>query len=263
MSGQELRQALRSLLRRPGFAASVVLSLALGIGANAAVFSVASALLLRPLPYPDPERLVILWNRSPGLGIAEDWFSTAQYLDIRSGHAGFSDLAIAIGANYNLTGDGVQPERVGTIKASANLLPLFGGRAVHGRLFGPQDAVPGTGGRAVLSYATFVRRFGGDPRAVGRTLVLNGQPYEVIGVLQEGFDVPREVMPTLGGAEHAELVVPLPLAADAAAARNGEDYNIVGRLRPGVSLEAAQAEMATLTGACAATTRASTRRTAG
>ncbi|MFI4941629.1 MAG: ABC transporter permease [Burkholderiales bacterium] len=247
MSGQELRQALRSLLRRPGFAASVVLSLALGIGANAAVFSVASALLLRPLPYPEPERLVILWNRSPGLGIAEDWFSTAQYLDVRSGHAGFSDLAIAIGANYNLTGDGGRPERVGTIKASANLLPLFGGRAVHGRLFGPQDAVPGTGGRAVLSYATFVRRFGGDPRAVGRTLVLNGQPYEVIGVLQEGFDVPREVMPTLGGAEHAELVVPLPLAADAAGARNGEDYNIVGRLRPGVSLQAAQAEMDTLT----------------
>ena len=247
MIGRELRHALRSLLRRPGFAASVVLSLALGIGANAAVFSVASALLLRPLPYPDPERLVILWNRSPGLGIAEDWFSTAQYLDIRSGHAGFSDLAIAIGANYNLTGDGGRPERVGTIKASANLLPLFGGRAVHGRLFGPQDAVPGTGGRAVLSYATFVRRFGGDPRAVGRTLVLNGQPYEVIGVLQQGFDVPREVMPTLGGAEHAELVVPLPLASDAAGTRNGEDYNIVGRLRPGVSLQAAQAEMDTLT----------------
>jgi predicted permease len=247
VSPRELRHALRGLLRRPGFAASVVLSLALGIGANAAVFSVASALLLRPLPYPDPERLVILWNRSPGLGIAEDWFSTAQYFDIRSGHAGFADLAIAIGANYNLTGDGGTPERVGTIKASANLLPMLGARAVHGRLLGPQDAVPGTAGRAVLSYATFVRRFGADPGAVGRTLVLNGQPYEVVGVLQAGFDVPREVMPTLGGAEHAELVVPLPLAADAAETRNGEDYNIVGRLRPGLSLRSAQAEMDTLT----------------
>ena len=247
VSLRELRQALRGLARRPGFAASVVLSLALGIGANAAVFSVASALLLRPLPYPDPERLVILWNRSPGLGIAEDWFSTAQYFDIRAGHPGFEELAIAIGANYNLTGDGSTPERVGTIRASANLLPLLGARAVHGRLFGPQDAVPGTGGRAVLSHATFVRRFGADPRAIGRTLVLNGQPYEVIGVLQPGFDVPREVMPTLGGAEHAEVVVPLPLAADAAATRSGEDYNLVGRLRPGVSLAAAQARMDQLT----------------
>jgi hypothetical protein len=104
--GRDLAHALRALGRRPGFTASVVLSLAIGIGANAAVFSVASALLLRPLPYADAERLVILWNRSPGLGIAEDWFSTAQYFDIQAGQRGFEELAIAIGANYNLTGDG-------------------------------------------------------------------------------------------------------------------------------------------------------------
>ena len=246
MSAGSLLQALRGLARSPGFALSVVLSLALGIGVNAAVFSVASALLLRPLPYPDPERLVILWNRSPGLGIAEDWFSTAQYFDVKSRHAGFSELAIAIGANYNLTGD-AEPERVGTIRCSPDLLPLLGARAIHGRLLEPQDAVPGTGGRALLSHATFLRRFGGDPAALGRTLVLNGEPYQVVGVLQPGFDVPREVMPTLGGAEHAEVIVPLALDADAERARNREDYNIVGRLRAGVSLPAAQAEMDTLT----------------
>jgi predicted permease len=238
----DVRHAVRALRARPGFALSVVLSLALGIGANAAVFSVASALLLRPLPYPDAERLVILWNRSPGLGIAEDWFSTAQYFDIRQSRAGFDELAIAIGANLNLTGDGA-PERVGTLRASANLLPLFGAKAVLGRLLSPQDALPGAPGRAVLSHATFVRRFGGDPAAVGRTLRLNGEPYEVVGVLQPGFDVPREVMPTLGGAEHAEIVVPLPLGADAASARNREDYNVVGRLAPGVPLAAAQAAL--------------------
>ena len=147
---RDLAHALRALARSPGFALSVVLSLAIGIGANAAVFSVASALLLRPLPYADAERLVILWNRSPGLGIAEDWFSTAQYFDVQAGHSGFEELAIAIGANYNLTGDGA-PERVGTIRASANLLPMLGARAAHGRLFGPQDATPGTGGTAVLA----------------------------------------------------------------------------------------------------------------
>ena len=248
MSGfvRDLAQAFRALGRSPGFTAAVVLSLALGIGANAAVWSVASALLLRPLPYADAERLVILWNRSPGIGITEDWFSTAQYFDVRAGHGGFEELAIAIGANYNLTGEGA-PERVGTIRASANLLPMLGARAAHGRLFGPEDAAPGTAGTAVLGHATWLRRFGGDPSAVGRSLVLNGEPYQVIGVLAEGFDLPREVMPTLGGAVHSEVVVPLKLEADAAEVRNREDYNIVGKLKPGISRGEAQAEMDRIT----------------
>src|SRR3954451_1638997 len=121
----DLRDALRGFVRHPGFVIAAIVSLALGIGANTAIFSVASALLLRPLPYANADRLVILWNRSPGLGITEDWFSTAQYFDVRTRHHGFDDLAIAIGANYNLTGDG-EPERIGTIRASANLLPMLG-----------------------------------------------------------------------------------------------------------------------------------------
>ena len=246
--GPDLRHALRGLARSPGFALSVALSLAIGVGANAAVFSVASALLLRPLPYADPERLVILWNRSPGIGITEDWFSTAQYFDIRANHSGFEALAIAIGANYNLTGGGV-PERVGTIRASANLLPMLGARAAHGRLLTEADAVPGGPRRAVLGHATFLRRFGGDPAVVGRSLVLNGEPYEIVGVLDAGFDIPREVMPTLGGAEHSEIVVSLPLAADAATVRNREDYNIVGKLKPDVDLASAQSELDRITAA--------------
>ena len=102
----DLRLALRALARTPAFTIAAVLSLAIGIGANTAMFSVAHALLIRRLPYPDADRLVILWNRSPGLGITEDWFSTAQYFDIRTGHSGFEDVAIASGANANLTGDG-------------------------------------------------------------------------------------------------------------------------------------------------------------
>ena len=120
---------------------------------------------------------------------------------------------------------------------------MLGARAAHGRLLTDADAVPGGGGRAVLAHSTWLRRFGGDPAVVGRSLVLNGEPYEIVGVLDAGFDVPREVMPTLGGAEHSEIVVPLPLAADAATVRNREDYNIVGKLKPGVALEAAQAEL--------------------
>ncbi len=149
---RDLRHALRTLASTPGVTAAAVLSLAIGIGANTALFSVANALLFRPLPYADADRLVILWNRSPGLNIAEDWFSTAQYFDIKTGHRGFEDLAIAIGANYNLTGGG-DPERVGVIRVSSNLLPMLGARAAFGRLF-TADEDSGQPATAVLSYGT-------------------------------------------------------------------------------------------------------------
>ena len=243
---QDLRYGIRSFARTPGFTVAAVLSVAIGVGANTAIFSVASALLLRALPYQDADRLVIVWNRSPGLGIAEDWFSTAQYFDIRHGHSGFEEVAIAIGGNYNLTGDG-EPERIGTIRVSSNLLAMLGVRPLLGRLFEPADDVPGRAGAAVLGYGIWMRRYGGDPAALGKTLTLNGQPYEIVGVLPAEFDLPREVMPTLGGAEHSEIVLPLPLSADAARVRNREDYNILGKLRPGVSLESAQREMDLIT----------------
>ena len=140
----DLRYSLRTLLKTPTFTVAAVLSLAIGIGATAAVFSIAKALLLRPLPYQDPERLVILWNRSPGLGITEDWFSTAQYFDIKTGHRGLEQVAIAIGGNYNLTGKG-EPERVGTIRVSSNLLPMLGMRAEIGRLFVADEDHPRAG----------------------------------------------------------------------------------------------------------------------
>ena len=239
---RDLRYAIRSLFSSPGFALAALASIAIGIGANTTIFSVTSALLLEPLPYRDPARLVILWNRSPGLGITEDWFSTAQYFDIRNGHRGFEQLAIAIGANFNLTGDG-DPERVGVIRVSSSLLPMLGARAEAGRLFGPEHDRPGTAGAAVLSHGTWMRRYGGAPSAIGRMLTLNGQPYEIIGVLPETFSIPREVMPTLGGAATSEILLPLPLAAEAARIRNREDYNLIGKLRPDVTLTQAQQEM--------------------
>ncbi|HZB24691.1 MAG TPA: ABC transporter permease [Vicinamibacterales bacterium] len=242
---QDARHALRAFRRTPVFTAGAVLSLAIGIGANSAIFSVASALLLRPLPYRQADRLAILWNRSPGLGITEDWFSTAQYFDIRATRA-FEDVAIAIGANVNLTGDG-EPERIGTIRVSSNLLPLLGVHPQLGRAFDPADDVPGRAGTAILGHGTWVRRYGGDPAVLGRTLILNGQPYEVIGVLPATFSLPREVMPTLGGAEDAEILLPLPLGSEAATFRGREDYNVLARLPPGVPMGAAQARMDALT----------------
>src|SRR6201982_1796023 len=130
---RDLRYALRALAKNPGFSIAAILSLAIGIGANTSIFSITSALLLRPLPYKGASQIVILWNRSPGLGITQDWFSTAQYFDIKNGHSGFEQVAIAIGGNYNLTGQG-EPERVGAIRVSSNIFPMLGVRPQLGRL---------------------------------------------------------------------------------------------------------------------------------
>jgi predicted permease len=241
-----LRHHLRALARNPGFTAAAVLSLALGIGMNTAIFSVTSGLLLHPLPYRDADRLVILWNRSPGLNITQDWFSTAQYFDIRNHHRGFEQLAIAIGANYNLTGAG-DPERVGVIRVSSNLLTMLGSSAARGRLFVAEEDAPGGPATAVLSYGAWTRRFGGDPGVIGRNIILNGLPYQVAGVLPASFSLPREVLPTLGLAENGEIFLSLPLAADASTVRTREDYNIIGRLKRGVSVAQAQSEMNALT----------------
>ncbi len=243
---KDVQRALRALVAAPAFAIAAILSLAIGIGANTAIFSIVDGLLLRPLPYADSDRLVILWNRSPGLNITEDWFSTAQYFDIKNSHHSFEQVAIAIGGNYNLTGSG-EPERVGTIRVSSNLLPMLGQKAALGRLFVPDEDQPGRAATAVLNYGTWARRFGSDPGALGSKIILNGATYEIVGVLPRSFSLPREVMPTLDGAEQAEILLPLPLPADAPRNRDHEDYNIIGKLKLGVSVQQAQAEMDTIT----------------
>jgi predicted permease len=244
---RDLHYAFRSFAKNPGFTAAAILSLAIGIGANTAIFSLVSALLLHPLPYKDASRMVILWNRSPGLGITQDWFSTAQYFDIKNGHSGFEDVAIAFGTNDNLTGNG-EPERIGTIRVSSNLVPMLGYRAAMGRLFLPDEDAAGRNPTAMLSFGTWTRRFGSDPQIVGKKIAINGTPREVVGVLPKSFSLPREVMPTLYGPENqAEILLPFPMQPDAAQNRDHEDYNIIGRLKPGVTVARAQAEMDTLT----------------
>jgi predicted permease len=243
---KDLRHAFRALIATRAFTMAGLLSLAIGIGANTAIFSIVDGLLLHPLPYADADRLVILWNRSPGLNITEDWFSTAQYFDIKNGPHGFEQVAIAIGGNYNLTGSG-EPERIGTIRVSSSLLPLLGQHAALGRVFLTEEDTPGRTPTAILSYGTWARRFGSDPRVLGRKIVLNGLSYEVVGIMPRSFSLPREIMPTLDGAEQAEILLPLPLPTDATQNRDHEDYNIIGKLKSGVSAQQAQAEMDTIT----------------
>ena len=247
MLATDIRDALRGFAKNRGFVAAAVLSLALGVGANSAIFSVASALLLRALPYADPDRLVILWSRSPGLGISEDWFSTGQYADIRSTSAGLEQVAIVYGANENLTGDGAEPERVGTLRTSSNLFPMLGVQPAAGRLFTAEEDTQQPPSAALVGYRTWVRRYGRDPSVIGRRLELNGRSYQIVGVLPESFSLPQEIVPTVGIASDAEMVVPLPLGPNAAQTRNREDYNVIGKLKRGATVAQVQQEMDALT----------------
>ncbi|HEX9003312.1 MAG TPA: ABC transporter permease, partial [Blastocatellia bacterium] len=243
---QDLWFGIRSLAKKPGFTAVAVLSLAIGIGANSAIFSVTNALLLRPLPYKDAERLAILWNRSPGLGVAQDWFSPAQYWDVKTQNRVFEQTAVTIGGSFNLTGNG-NPEHVDGARVSSSLFPLLGVNALHGRVFSAEEDTPGKGPVVILSYGFWQRRFSSDPNAVGKTLALNGNNFTIVGVMPPGFSLTREVMLTVNAIERADLLLPLPMGETARTNRGNEDFNIFAKLKPGVTVAQAQADMDLLT----------------
>lgn len=239
---QDLGYGFRMLFKNPRFTAVAVLSLAIGIGANSAIFSVTNALLLRSLAYKDADRLVILWNRSPGLNVAQDWLSPGEYLDIKAENRVFDQVAATIDASFNLTGQGT-PERVEGARVSSSLFPLLGAQPILGRAFSTEEDQPGKQPSALLSYGFWQRHFGGDRSVVGRTLTLNGNSVAILGVMSPEFSLNREVMPTVNGIRNAELLLPLPLSEKLRTTRTNEDYNIFGKLKPGVSVAQAQADI--------------------
>ena len=239
---QDLAYGFRMLLSNPRFTLVAVLSLAIGIGANTAIFSVTNALLLKPLPYKDADRLVILWQRSPGLNVAQDWFSPGQYLDLKAENRVFEQLAATIDASYNLTGAG-RPERVEGARVSSSLFTLFDVQPVLGRVFSSDEDGEGKPTTAILSYAFWQRHFGASKDVVGKSLSLNGNPVEIVGVMPEGFSLNKEVMPTVNKISNAELLLSLPMGESKRTVRTNEDYNIFGRLRSGVTLAQAQADV--------------------
>src|SRR4051812_30236251 len=170
---QDIVYALRVFRKAPGVTATIILSLAIGIGANTAIFSVVDALLLRPLPYPHADRLAVLWLRSPGLGIPQDWPSPGQFIDIQQQNRSFEELAIAQGGTRNLTGR-AQPERVEILRTSSNLFPMLGAKPLLGRLLLPEEDKPGKPEVAILSYAAWQRYWSGDPQIAGKSITLNG-----------------------------------------------------------------------------------------
>ena len=244
---QDLSYGFRTLFKNPGFTAVAVLSLAIGIGANIAIFSVINALLLRPLPYQDADRLAILWQRSPGLNVAQDWFSPGQCLDVKAENQVFEQVAVTIGASFNLTGQG-GPEHVDGARVTSSLFPLLGAKAALGRVLLPEEDSPGKPATVILSHGFWRRRFGGDPQVIGKTLVLSGSSFEIVGVMQPGFSLTKEVMLTVNAIERADVLLPLPMSEGARTNRGNEDFNIFAKLKPGVSLAQAQADMDVIAG---------------
>jgi predicted permease len=239
----DLRYAMRTFANTPGHTAMIVLSLAIGIGANTAIFSVTSTLLLKPLPYPNADRLAILWLRSPGIGISQDWPSPGQYHDIQTQNHVFEQTAIAVGGSSTITGLN-KAVKVDAIASSPSLLRMLGAKPLLGRLFLPQEDKPGSANTAVLTYGLWRRVFSGDPNIVGRTITFEGETTTVVGVLRPDFRLNREVIPTVGGIDKPDIFLTLTGEAKDPTNYGSENFNILARLKPGVTMEAAQSDIA-------------------
>jgi predicted permease len=233
--GRDVRFGLRSLRRSPAFTVVAILCLALGIGANAAIFSVLNAVLLRPLPYPEPERLVRIWEAKENF---TGTTSVPNYRDWVQQSTGFEQLTAWRRGSANLQGTG-EPERIRSVEATPNLFAALGRSPILGRVFDPARDEPGKAQVAVISEGLWRTRFGADPGIVGRTLRVDGKQYEVIGVMPASFDFP----PGWSRTDVWLLYVPSP---DDLAQRGNHFLNAAGRLKPGVSREQATAQLKTV-----------------
>jgi predicted permease len=251
---QDLRYAVRTLRRSPASTLVIVASLAIGIGANTAIFTVVNALLLKPLPYPDPDRLAVLWLSSPGINIPQDWPSPGQYIDLQTENRSFEEMSISQGRSGTLLGFD-QPERVEALRTSSSLFHLLGARPLYGRLLLPEEDTPGKPPVVILSHGFWRRVFNADPNVIGRSITMNGvvegsgerkNQFTVAGVLGPDFLLNDEIMPTVASIRRMDVFLPLPLGADAVTRRGDENYNIMARLKPGVTMADAQADVSVI-----------------
>jgi putative ABC transport system permease protein len=232
---QDIRYGARMLRKSPGFCALVIFTLALGIGANTAIFSLVEAVLLRPLPYSHPSRLVDLWARSdvfdfPNLGV-----SLPDLADIRAQSRSFESLAVYNFSQVDLTGQG-RPQELDAAQVSPDFFPMLGIAPLYGRTFVPSDARPGNDQKAILSASLWRTRFGADPHVIGRDILLNGATYAIIGIMPAEFAFP------VG----ASLWIPFVPTPAELAARGNHGYPVVGRLSPQSSIREAQVELNTI-----------------
>jgi putative ABC transport system permease protein len=235
---QDLRYGARMLLKKPGFTVVAVVTLALGIGANTAIFSVINGVLLRSLPYREPERLVALWETNPKLGTESrnrNEVAMGNFLDWRSQSESFEQVGALYYANTNLTGTG-EPERIQSAIVTVNLFETLGLEPVNGRSFLPEEEKPGSPRTVVVSHELWQRRFGADPNLVGKTFTLNGNPTTVIGIMPAGFE--------LQFPSNRQIEMWFPMRIDAANADRRSHYlYVLGRLKEAASVEQAKSEM--------------------
>ena len=233
---QDLRYALRTFGRTPVFALTAILTLALGIGANTAIFSVVQAVVLRPLPFPEPDRLVRLWEMNQKLNIPYFSTSVPNYVSWKEQAKSFEALAVFGYASLNITGAG-EPERLEAGTLTASIFQVLRLRPIMGRGFLPEEEEPGRGRVAILSESLWRRRFASDPRVVGRPVELNGVPMKIVGVLPPEFRFP----------ENAQIWIPMSI--DLAHENRGNHMiSAIARLKPGVTLAQADAEMKSIAG---------------
>ncbi len=245
---QDMRYGARMLLKSPGFTVVAVLTLALGIGANTAIFSVVNFVLLRPLEYANSDQLVMVWERNTKKGWNESPTSFADFVDFRD-NAKSVELVAFTDTNFNLTG-GDQPERVAGLRVSANLFSLLGVNPARGRWFAPGEDKPGAGHVLILSYGLWQRSFGGNSNLVNQTVQLNGQSYTVVGVMPPTFKFPPAFSAKTTSEElisNADLWAPLT-TDDVPLIRNIRNLKMIGRLKAGVAPQQAQAEINSIAG---------------
>ncbi len=232
----DIRWGLRSLLKRPAFTAIALLTLALGIGVNSAIFSAVDSLLLRPLPLSDPDRLVSVWEQTPRDGIRQNQAAPANFFDVQTQNQVFEQIGAYGPYDVNLTGDG-EPERLDGQVVTANVFSILGVPASLGRTFSPDEDQPGQEHVVVLSDALWQRRFNRDPSIINRAITLNGESFVIIGVMPRGFFFPQREI---------ELWTPWAMEADQKAGRGDHYLTLVARLKQGTTLERANADLASI-----------------
>ena len=232
----DIRYALRNLIKRPAFTIIAAITLALGIGANTAIFSSVYALLLKPLPFPELDRVVAIWDSYPSKGVKRNEVSMANYLDWRAQNQSFEQLALYSWWSANLTAVD-PPERIQGMVVTANFFDALGVKPVMGRTFTEEENQPGKDEVAILTHSLWQRRFGGDPNIVGKTVTLSGYVCTVVGVMPEGFNYPA----------NAEVYSPFTITPAAGERRGYHSHYAIGRLKNGVSIQSAQADIDNIT----------------
>ena len=226
-------RSVRRLIRTPLFSIVAILTLAIGIGANAAIFTVVNGVLLKPLPFNDPDRLVGVWHTAPGINIPLLNMGPTNYFVYKDDSRTFEEIGMWDGAAVSVTGTG-EPERIQAMNVTEGTLSVLGVDAFMGRRFSADDTKPGAPDRVMLTYGYWQRKLGGDPNAVGKPMTIDGTPYEIIGVLPESFRF----------LDRRPLVL-LPFKFDRAKVFVGNfSYQAVARLKPGATLEQANADVA-------------------